>query len=169
MNEKEKSDMQRDINEQFGIMSEERRAEIRREQRKRRGNDDIDVAFDRIERLETIVGNIMKYIQTEQYKQIIDIFVKLNSPLERMPIFKKLDTKIRQIDDGVSFRTTESGLVYQINDQVFITIYPQVNALKIEYATPDDWKSCKLTDVNEIDGVIVLIKEACDFIREKKK
>ena len=68
---------------------------------------------------------------------------------------------------GVSFRTTESGLVYEINDQVFVTIYPQVNALKIEYAIPDGWESCKLTNVNEIEGDIVLIKESYDFIKKK--
>ena len=169
MNNKKKSDAERDTDEQFGIMSEERRAELRRESRERRGNGEIDVAFDRIEWLETIVRNIRKFIQAEQYKQVKDVFVDQKSPLERMPIFKKLDTKIRQIDYGVSFRTTESGLVYEINDQVFVTIYPQVNALKIEYATPDGWESCKLTDDSEIDGAIVLIKEACDFIREKKK
>ena len=121
-----------------------------------------------LKRLEISIENIKEYIQIEQDKQIKDIFIKLNSPLERISIFEKLDTKIRQIDDGVSFRTTESGLVYEINDQVFTTIYPQVNALKIEYAIPDGWESCKLTDDNEIDGVIVLIKEACDFIKEKK-
>ena len=122
-----------------------------------------------IKQLETIVENIKEYIKIEQDKQIKDIFIKLNSPLERIPIFKKLDTKIIQIDDEVSFRTTENSLVYQINDQNFIAVYPQVNSLKIEYITPDGWNSCKLTDDDEIDGVIVLVKESCDFIREKKK
>ena len=122
-----------------------------------------------IKQLETIIGNIKKHIETEQDKQIEDIFIKLNSPLERIPIFKKLDAKVRQIEDGVGFRITENSLVYQINDQNFIAVYPQVNSLKIEYITPDGWNSCKLTDDDEIDGVIVLVKESCDFIREKKK
>lgn len=167
MSDDERSDMERDIDEQFGIMSEERRAELRKERQEKYGITDMDTAFDRIERLETIVRNINKFVQTEQYKQVKDIFIKLNSPLERMPIFKKLDTKIRQIDYGVDFRTTENSLIYEINDQNFIAIYPQVNSLKIEYATPDDWKYIHLTDENEIDGAIVLIKKSCDFIRKK--
>ena len=122
-----------------------------------------------IKQLETIIGNIKKHIETEQDKQIEDIFIKLKSPLERIPIFKKLDAKVRQIEDGVGFRITENSLVYQINDQNFIAIYPQVNSLKIEYITPDGWNSCKLTDDSEIDGVIVLVKESCDFIRKKTK
>ena len=130
---------------------------------------DMDTAFARIKRLETIIENIKKYIQTEQYKQVKDIFVKLNSPLERIPIFKKLDTKVRQIDYGVSFRTTENSLIYEINDQNFVAIYPQVNSLKIEHITPDGWNYIHLTDEKEIDEAIVLIKESCDFIREKKK
>ena len=170
MSKEEKSEAERDTDEQFGIMSKERRAELRKEWLKNNPIwSDMDVAFNRIERLETIVRNIKKYIQTEQYKQVKDIFVDQKSPLERIPLFKKLDNKIRQIDDGVNFRTTESGLVYEINDRVFVTIYPQLNALKVEYATPDDWKFCKLTDDNEIDGAMVLIKEACDFIKKKTK
>ena len=120
-----------------------------------------------VKRLEIIIENIKGYIKAEQDKQIKDIFIKLVSPLEWIPLFEKLDTKVRQIDDGVGFRTTENSLVYQINDQNFIAIYPQVSALKIEYATPDGWKSCKLIDENEIDGVIVFIKESCDFIKKK--
>lgn len=119
-----------------------------------------------LKQLETIIGNIKKHIRTEQDKQIKDIFIKLNSSLERIPILNKLDARIRQINDGVSFRTTENSLVYQINDRNFVTIYPQVNALKIEYITPDGLDSCKLTDDNEIDGIINLIKESCDFMRE---
>ncbi|MBA7600466.1 hypothetical protein ES703_07521 [subsurface metagenome] len=169
MSKEEKSEEERELDEQFGIMSEERRAELRREQRKNRGNGDIDVAFDSIERLETIIKNIKKYIQTEQYKQVREIFVKLDSPVERIPIFKRLDAKIKQIYYGVSFRTTENSLIYEVNDQNFVAIYPQVNSLKIEYATPDDWKYIHLTDENEIDGAIVTIKKSCDFIRKKKK
>ncbi len=167
MSKDEQSDAERDIDEQFNInISEERIAELREESIKGSGIIAIDIAFDRIKRLETIVRNIEKYIQTEQYKQVKDIFIKLNSPLERISIFEKLDTKIRQIDYGVSFRTTENSLVYQINDRNFIAIYPQVNALKVEYITEDGWESCKLTDDNEIDGVINLVKESCDFLRE---
>jgi len=169
MSKEEKSEAEREMDEQSGIMSEERRAELRRKSRERRGNGEIDVAFDRIEWLETIVRNIRKFIQAEQYKQVKDVFVDQKSPLERIPLFKKLDIKIRQIDYGISFRTTESGLVYEINDRVFTTIYPQINALKIEYYIPYGWESCKLTDDSEIDEVIVLIKESCDFIREKTK
>ena len=161
------SENERDTDEQFNLnVSEERRAEKRKELF---GITDMDTAFARIERLETIVKNIKKYIQTEQYKQVKDIFITLNSPLDRILIFKKLDTKIRQIDYGVSFKTTENSLVYEINEQNFIAIYPQVNSLKIEYITPDGWNSCKLTEDSEIDGAIVLIKESCDFIREKRK
>ena len=130
---------------------------------------EMDVAFANIERLETIVRNIQKYIQAEQYKQAKDIFIKANSPIERfLPIFKKLDAKIRKINYGVSFRTTESGLVYEIKDQNFTAIYPQVNTLKVDYTTPEGWKSCKLIDDTEIDGAMILVKESYDFIREKK-
>lgn len=120
-----------------------------------------------IKQVEAIIGNIKEYVQIEQDRQIKAIFVKLDSPVERIPIFKKLDTKIRQIDDGVDFRTTENSLIYEVNDQNFVAIYPQVNSLKIEYATPDAWKYIHLTDENEIDGAIVTIKEAHDFIRKK--
>ena len=122
-----------------------------------------------LKQVETSIENIKEYVQIEQDKQIKAIFEKANSPVERIPIFKKLDTKIRQIDDGVSFRITENSLVYEIKGQVFIAIQPQVNALRIDHITPDGWKYDKLTDENEIDGLIVLIKEACDFIKEKKK
>lgn len=120
-----------------------------------------------IAQLEISIAKIKEYVEIEQAKQIKDIFIKLNSPLDRIPLFKKLDTKIRQIDDGVSFRIKENSFIYRIKDRNFVAIYPQVNALKIEYATPDGWDSCKLIEDSEIDGVIVLVKESCDFIREK--
>ena len=121
-----------------------------------------------LKQVETSIENIKEYVQIEQYKQIKAIFEKSNSPLERMPTFKKLDIKVRQIDDGVGFRITENSLVYEIKDQVFISINPQVNAIRVDHITPDGWKYIQLTDDNEIDGAIVLIKEACYFIREKK-
>lgn len=120
-----------------------------------------------LKQLEIIVGNIKNYVEIEQNKQIEVIFKKLNSPLHRIPILMKLGIKIIQIDDGVSFRTTENSIVYMINDRNFIAIYPQLNALKVEYAVPGGWDSCKLTDEDEIDGIIDLVEESCDFIREK--
>jgi len=127
----------------------------------------LDKIKKEVESLEFHIKNIKEYIEIEQDKQIKDIFIKLNSPLERIPIFKRLDAKIKQIYYGVSFRTTENSLIYEVNDQNFVAIYPQVNSLKIEYATPDAWKYIHLTDDNEIDEAIVSIKKAHDFIREK--
>jgi len=121
-----------------------------------------------LKRLEIIVENIKNHIEVEQDKLIQEMFVKLNSPLERMPLLKELSNRIMQLK-GVSFRTTENSIVYQVNDQNFMAVYPQVNALRIEYAIPDGWGNCKITDDTEIDGVIVLIEESCDLIREKKK
>ncbi|MBA7535940.1 hypothetical protein ES705_28199 [subsurface metagenome] len=121
-----------------------------------------------LKRLEIIVENIKNHIEVEQDKLIQEMFVKLNSPLERMPLLKELSNRIMQLK-GVSFRTTENSIVYQVNDQNFMAVYPQVNALRIEYAIPDGWSNCKITDDTEIDGVIVLIEESCDLIREKKK
>jgi len=50
-----------------------------------------------------------------------------------------------------------------------MAIYPQVNALRVEYFIPDGWGNCKLIDNTEIDGVIVLIEESYSLMREKKK
>jgi len=53
MSEKdERTDTKRDIDEQFGKMSKERRAELRKEREEKYGITDMDTAFDRIEALE---------------------------------------------------------------------------------------------------------------------
>lgn len=122
-----------------------------------------------IKQLETIIGNIKKHIETEQDKQIEDIFIKHNSPLERISLLKDFDAKIMLINEGISFRTTENSIAYQIEDQNFMAIYPQVNALRVEYFIPDGWGNCKLIDDSEIDGIIVLVEESCNLMREKKK
>ena len=120
-----------------------------------------------LEQVKTIIEDIIIDVEREQINQIHDIFDNHNSPSEMISIFKKLDIKVRQIDEGVSFRVTKHSLTYQINDQNFMAVYPQVKSLKVEYAIPDDWNSCKLTEDKEIDGAMVLIKESCEFIREK--
>lgn len=121
-----------------------------------------------VKQLETIIGNIKEHIEAEQDKLIKEIFIKLNANLERISLLKELSVKIMQLD-GVSFRTTENSIVYQVNDQNFMAVYPQVNALRVEYFIPDGWGNCKLIDNTEIDGVIVLIEESYSLMREKKK
>lgn len=121
-----------------------------------------------VKQLETIIGNIKEHIEAEQDKLIKEIFIKLNSPLKRISLLKELSVRIMQLD-GVSFRTTENSIVYQVNDQNFMAVYPQVNALRVEYFIPDGWDNCKLIDNTEIDGVIVLIEESYSLMREKKK
>jgi len=121
-----------------------------------------------VKQLETIIGNIKEHIEAEQDKLIKEIFIKLNANLERISLLKELSVRIMQLD-GVSFRTTENSIVYQVNDQNFMAVYPQVNALRVEYFIPDGWGNCKLIDNTEIDGVIVLIEESYSLMREKKK
>lgn len=121
-----------------------------------------------VKQLETTIGNIKEQIEAEQDKLIKEIFIKLNSPLERIPLLKKLSVRILQLD-GVSFRTTENSIAYQVNGQNFMSVYPQVNALRVEHFIPDGWSNCKLNDDTEIDGVIVLIEESHSLMREKKK
>lgn len=122
-----------------------------------------------LKQVKTIIGDIIIDIEREQINQIHDIFDKHKSPSEMKLIFKKLDLKVRQIDEEVSFRITENSLTYQINDQNFMAIYPQVKALRVEYLIPDGWGNYKLIDDAEIDDVIVLIEESCDLMRKKKK
>lgn len=122
-----------------------------------------------LKQVKTIIGDIIIDIEREQINQIHDIFDKHNSPFEMIQLFKKLDLKIRQINDGVSFRTTENSLTYQIYDQNFMAIYPQVKALRVEYLIPDGWGNYKLIDDAEIDDVIVLIEESYYLMRERKE
>ena len=121
-----------------------------------------------VKRLEIIVSNIKNHIEVEQEKLIKNIFVKLNSPLERMPLLKKLSVRIMDLNEEVSFRTTENSIVYRMYDQNFMAVYPQVNALRVEYLIPDGWGNCKLIDNTEIDDVMVLIKKSCDLIEKMK-
>ena len=121
-----------------------------------------------VKQLETIIGKIKEHIEAEQDKLIKEIFIKLNADLERISLLKELSVRIIQLD-GVSFRTTENSVVYQVNDQNFMAVYPQVNALRVEYFIPDGWGNCKLIDDSEIDGIIVLVEESCNLMREKKK
>ncbi len=121
-----------------------------------------------VKQLEIIINNIKNHIEAEQDKLINDIFVKLNSSLDRIPLLKELSVMIMELN-GVSFRTTENSIAYQVNNQNFMAIYPQVNALRIEYFIPSGWGNYKLVDNTGIDDVIVLIEESYRLMREKKK
>lgn len=128
-----------------------------------------------LKQLEISIARIREYINIEHDKQIEDLFKRLNSPLESL--FKSLDDEIRLIDfEKVSFRITENSLTYQVNDQNFVAVYPQVNALKVEYAVPDGWRSFHLTEDDKEDGKLLVrdcvpfyIKDSYIFIKEKKK
>ena len=122
-----------------------------------------------LKQVKTIIEDIIIDIDRELINQIHDVFDSHNSPIEMRLIFKKLDAKIRQIDDGISFRTTKNSLVYRISDQNFMAIYPQINALRIEYFIPSGWGNYKLIDDTKIDDVIVLIEESYDLMKAKKK
>jgi len=121
-----------------------------------------------VKQLETIIENIKTHIKVEQDKLIKEIFIKLNSPLEKIPLFEELSVRVLELN-GVSFRTTENSIAYQVKDQNFVSVYPQVNALRVEYLIPDGWGNCKLIDNAEIDGVMVLIEESCSLMRKRKK
>ena len=121
-----------------------------------------------VKQLETIIENIKSHIEVEQDKLIKEIFIKLNSPLEKIPLLKELSVKVLELN-GVSFRTTENSIVYQVEDQNFMAVYPQVNALRVEYLIPEGWGNCKLIDNTEIDGVMVLIEESCSLMRKRQK
>jgi len=121
-----------------------------------------------VKQLEIIIENIKTHIKVEQDKLIKEIFIKLNSPLEKIPLFEELSVRVLELN-GVSFRTTENSIAYQVKDQNFVSVYPQVNALRVEYLIPDGWGNCKLIDNAEIDGVMVLIEESCSLMRKRKK
>lgn len=121
-----------------------------------------------IRRMEIIIENIKYHIAMEQKKLIEELFIKLNSPLERILLLNEFSAKILDLDEEVSFRTTENSIVYRINDQNFMAVYPQVNALRVEYFVPDGWENCKLVDRTEIDAIIPLVESSCDLIRKKK-
>jgi len=121
-----------------------------------------------VKQLETIIENIKSHIEVEQDKLIKEIFIKLNSPLEKITLLKELSVRVLELN-GVSFRTTENSIVYQVEDQNFMAVYPQVNALRVEYLIPDGWGNCKLIDNTEIDEVMVLIEESCSLMRKRKK
>ena len=122
-----------------------------------------------VKQLETIIENIKIHIKAEHDKLIINMFIKLNSPLERIQLLEELDLQIMLINEGIGFRITENAIVYQIKDQNFIGIYPQVNALRVEYLIPEGWENCKITDISEIVDVVVLIEESCNLMLERKK
>ena len=121
-----------------------------------------------VKQLETIIENIKSHIEVEQDKLIKEIFIKLNPSLEKIPLFEELSVRVLELN-GVSFRTTENSIAYQVKDQNFVSVYPQVNALRVEYLIPDGWGNRKLIDNTEIDGVMVLIEESCSLMRKRKK
>ena len=121
-----------------------------------------------LKQLEIVVENIKNHIKAEQDKLITNLFSKIHSSLERLPLFEELNNRILDLN-GVSFRTTENSIAYQVEDQNFLAVYPQVNALRIEYLIPEGWGNCKLIDDAELDGVMVLIVESCSLMRQRKK
>ena len=121
-----------------------------------------------VKQLETIIENIKTHIKVEQDKLIKEIFIKLNSPLEKIQLFEELSVRVLELN-GVSFRTTENSVAYQVKDQNFVSVYPQVNALRVEYLIPEGWGNCKIIDNTEIDGVMVLIEESCSLMRKRQK
>lgn len=75
MSKKELSDQEREINEQFGFMTEERRAELRAEFRKGRiltesevNSDNIDILFTKVKTLESNVKRILEHLGMELIK-----------------------------------------------------------------------------------------------------
>ena len=121
-----------------------------------------------VKQLETIIENINSHIKVEQDKLIKEIFIKLNSPLEKIPLLEELSVWVLELN-GVSFRTTENSIFDQCEGHCRVAVYPQVNALRVEYLIPDGWGNCKLIDNTEIDGVMVLIEESCSLMRKRKK
>lgn len=63
------SENKRDTDEQFGIMSEERRAEKRKEWQEKHGITDLDTAFERIKALEIEVKRILDHLGMKAYKK----------------------------------------------------------------------------------------------------
>lgn len=122
-----------------------------------------------VKQLEIVISNIKNHIEVEQDKLIKTVFEKANSSLDRISLLKELSVRIMQLNKGISFRTTENSIVYQVSDQNFMAIYPQVNALRIEYFVPSGWENYKLIDDTKIDDIIVLIEVSCNLMIEKKK
>lgn len=68
MSKKEKSKY-KEIDEQFGFMSKERRAEKRKEWIEKYGISDMDTAFARIKTLEIEVKRILDHLGMKAYKK----------------------------------------------------------------------------------------------------
>jgi len=121
-----------------------------------------DLKEEEIEEIEEVkedLGDVMQKIK--------DIFVKCKSSMEMQELFEIIDTEIRKID-GVNFKATTSDLVYQISGMNFLRIRPKSNKLTILHA-PDYYKNIvNLTDENEIDNVMISIKESYEYIKKKR-
>lgn len=98
---------------------------------------------------------------------ISSVFTERKSPIEMKELFKNLDAEINELD-GINFKTTTLDLVYQVNGINFLRIRPRVNRLDILTA-PDYYSDIvKITEKNEIDDVMVSIKESYELIKEKR-